>query len=156
MAFIVKSDEVNIDNGDKKEIHVSIDSRRNKNQQVQASITENGKKYAMEDPLTKFIQKLNKNHDSIFELLKKEKKESLMVHDRGHVEKVDDEPPVYDRARVQKVQKVQKVDDLPMKKGKRDKGISKKIFDYDYDLPVKHTRKKKRKKQSKKRSILKK
>ena len=125
MAFIVKSDGVNIVNGDKKEIHVSIDSRRNKNQQVQALLIKDVEKYFMEDPLTKFIKKLNKNHHSIFELLKKEKDESLMV--QGHVEKV--------------------------KRGKRDKGISKNIF--DHDLPSNTTRKKKRKKKSKKRAILK-
>ena len=48
------------------------------------------------------------------------------------------EPPVYD------LQKVPK-------RGKRDKGISKKIF--EYDLPAKNTRKKKRKKHSKKKPL---
>ena len=128
MAFIVKSDGVNIVNGDKKEIHVDIDSRRNKNKQVQALLIKDGEKYFMEDPLTKFIKKLNKNHHSIFELLKKEKDESLMV--QGHVEKVE-----------------------KVKRGKRDKGISKNIF--EHDLPSNTTRKKKRKKKSKKRAILK-
>jgi len=129
MAFIVKKDIVKKVNGDTQEIHVDIDSRR-KNKEVQASITENGKKYAIEDPLTTFIKKLNKNPDSLFQLLEKEKEESF--------QKV--EPPVYD------LQKVPK-------RGKRDKGISKKIF--DHDLPSNTTRKKKRKKKSKKRAILK-
>ena len=128
MAFIVKSDGVNIVNGDKKEIHVSIDSRRNKNKQVQALLIKDGEKYFMEDPLTKFIKKLNNNHHSIFELLKKEKDESLMV--QGHVEKVE-----------------------KVKRGKRDKGISKNIF--EHDLPSNTTRKKRIKKKSKKRAILK-
>ena len=127
MVFIVKKDIVKKVNGDTQEIHVDIDSRR-KNKEVQASLIKDGEKYSMEDPLTQFIQKINKNHNSIFELLEKEKEESF--------QKV--EPPVYD------LQKVPK-------RGKRDKGISKKIF--EYDLPAKNTRKKKRKKHSKKKPL---
>ena len=127
MVFIVKKDIVKKVNGDTQEIHVDIDSRR-KNKEVQASFIKDGEKYSMEDPLTKFIQKISKNHNSIFELLEKEKKESFQKM----------ESPVYD------LQKVPK-------RGKRDKGISKKIF--EYDLPAKNTRKKKRKKHSKKKPL---
>ena len=127
MVFIVKKDIVKKVNGDTQEIHVDIDSRR-KNKEVQASFIKDGEKYSMEDPLTKFIQKISKNHNSIFELLEKEKKESFQKM----------ESPVYD------LQKVPK-------RGKRDKGISKKIF--EYDLSVKNTRKKKRKKHSKKKPL---
>ena len=127
MVFIVKKDIVKNVNGDTQEIHVDIDSRR-KNKEVQASLIKDGENYSMEDPLTQFIQKINKNHNSIFELLEKEKEESFQKM----------EPLVYD------LQKVPK-------RGKRDKGISKKIF--EYDLPAKNTRKKKRKKHSKKKPL---
>ena len=127
MVFIVKKDIVKKVNGDTQEIHVDIDSRR-KNKEVQASLIKDGENYSMEDPLTQFIQKINKNHNSIFELLEKEKEESFQKM----------ESPVYD------LQKVPK-------RGKRDKGISKKIF--EYDLSVKNTRKKKRKKHSKKKPL---
>ena len=65
-------------NGSKKfeEFNINYDSNRDKNKQVKASFNTNGKKYYVEDSLQKFMNTMPTSHNSIFDLLKNDLRES--------------------------------------------------------------------------------
>jgi hypothetical protein len=65
-----------------KQFDVGLDSTKEENQQVKATIVNDDKKYGTTDSLQNFIDNLNKNENSIFQLLSKEKYNLNQVKDK--------------------------------------------------------------------------
>lgn len=129
---------VNGENVMDKKFGINIDSARNEDNQVMAVISDDGKKYAMQDSLQQFIKKMSNNDNSIFKLLKKEEQHSRNIP-RLSVGVCKKNPPKLMDLKAQK-EILEKNDPLvPLKKtgnkrsimGKMKKGITEKIFHYN-------------------------
>ena len=133
---------INGENVMDKKFGIDIDSERDNSQEVSAMVNQDGKKYALQDSLQNFLQKMSNNDNSLFKLLKKEELQSKNpVAPISVCKKVQPSMSiVYKAKKPRKLRTTFKklaenVKRLGKKKSKTQykKGISEKLFDSDSD-----------------------
>lgn len=134
---------INGENVMDKKFGIDIDTERDDSQQVNAMVNQGENKYALQDSLQNFLQKMSNNDNSLFKLLKKEELQSKNPVAPIPVCKKKVEPPmtiVYKAKKPRKLRTTFKklpenVKRIGKKKSKTQykKGISEKLFDSDTD-----------------------
>ena len=132
---------INGENVMDKKFGIDIDTERDDSQQVNAMVNQDEKKYALQDSLQNFLQKMSNNDNSLFKLLKKEELQSKNPVAPISVCKKKVEPSmtiVYKAKKPGKLRTTFKklpenVKRIGKKKSKTQykKGISEKLFDSD-------------------------
>lgn len=109
-----------------EEFNINYDSNRDKNKQVKASFNTNGKKYYVEDSLQKFMNNMPTSHNSIFDLLKQDLRES-----KNHTINLS-RPNKYNKLKHRNLHKNANVSRKNLKGNIRaNRGITSKLFDYN-------------------------
>ena len=109
-----------------EEFNINYDSNRDKNKQVKASFNTNGKKYYVEDSLQKFMNNMPTSHNSIFDLLKQDLRES-----KNHTINLS-QPNKYNKLKHRNLHKNANVSRKNLKRNiKANRGITSKLFDYN-------------------------
>lgn len=133
---------INGENVMDKKFGIDIDSQRDNSQEVSAMVNLDGKKYALQDSLQNFLQKMSNNDNSLFKLLRKEELQSKNpVAPISVCKKVKPSMTiVYKAKKPRKLtttfkKMAENVKRLGKKKSKTQykKGISEKLFDSDSD-----------------------
>ena len=137
---------INGENVMDKKFGIDIDTERDDSQQVNAMVNQGENKYALQDSLQNFLQKMSNNDNSLFKLLKKEELQSKNPVAPISVCKKKVEPSmtiVYKAKKPRKLRTTFKklaenVKRIGKKKYKTQykKGISEKLFDSDSDEDI--------------------
>ena len=137
---------INGENVIDKKFGIDIDTKRDDSQQVNAMVNQDEKKYALQDSLQNFLQKMSNNDNSLFKLLKKEELQSKNPVAPISICKKKVEPSmtiVYKAKKPRKLRTTFKklaenVKRIGKKKSKTQykKGISEKLFDSDSDEDI--------------------
>ena len=128
-----------------KKFGIDIDTERDDSQQVNAMVNQDKKKYALQDSLQNFLQKMSYNDNSLFKLLKKEELQSKNPVAPISICKKKVEPSMTVVYKAKKPRKLRttfkKLAENVKRIGKKSKtqykkGISEKLFDSDSDEDI--------------------